>query len=90
MINVKNVSLLGDYKTLMVEMVVVEEKGNHLLINKLRSGGRKLKKKGRIIASLKAEKNESNNNSNKDEEKDDSDEPKVQFNKGVSQRSKKN
>ena len=53
MINVNNVSLLGDYKTLMVEMVAGVEKGKHLLINKLRSGGRKLKNKAALLLALK-------------------------------------
>ena len=53
MINAKNVSLPGDFKTLMMELVVVEEKENHLLISKLRSGGRKLKIRAASLLALK-------------------------------------
>ena len=47
---------------------------------------KKIEKQGQIIASLKAEKKENNSTNEKDDNKD---EPKVKFNKGVAQRSKK-
>ena len=51
---------------------------------------KKIEKQGRIIASLKAEKKETPSNSNTSNDgNNDSSEPKVQFNKGVAQRSKK-
>ena len=47
---------------------------------------RKIEKKNQIIASLKADKNDNNSTKEKGQDKD---EPKVSFNKGVAQRSKK-